>query len=241
MKIKILTLFPKMFEGFLGESIIKRAIDKKVVSFEIIDIRDYSLDKHHHVDDTPYGGGAGMIMQVDVLHRAIMANKSDNTHIMLTSPQGSTYNEAKALELSKLDEIMIICGHYEGVDERIIKYCDECISIGDYVLTGGEIPALVISDSITRLIDGTITSESKDDDTFSTGLLEYPQFTRPYEFLGDKVPDVLINGNHKLIALYRHNESLRKTYKYRKDLLDNYELTLEDKKFLDSLKDINNE
>ena len=236
MKIKILTLFPDMFIEFKNESIIKRAIEKGVVEIEAIDIRQYSLDKHHHVDDTPCGGGAGMVLQVDVLARAIRANTSDNSHIIMMTPQGEKYSQKKALELKKYDELVIICGHYEGFDERIRSFVDEEVSIGDYVLTGGELPAMVISDSIIRLLDNAIREESHEDDSFSTGLLEYPQYTRPIDFEGNKVPDVLLSGNHKEIALFRKKESLRRTYLKRPDLLENYKLSKEEEKLLEEIK-----
>ena len=236
MKIKILTLFPDMFIEFKNESIIKRAIEKGVVEIEAIDIRQYSLDKHHHVDDTPCGGGAGMVLQVDVLARAIRANTSDNSHIIMMTPQGEKYSQKKALELKKYDELVIICGHYEGFDERIRSFVDEEVSIGDYVLTGGELPAMVISDSIIRLLDNAIREESHEDDSFSTGLLEYPQYTRPIDFEGMVVPEVLLSGNHKEIALFRKKESLRRTYLKRPDLLENYKLSKEEEKLLEEIK-----
>lgn len=232
MVIKILTLFPNMFEGFIGESIIKRAIDKGVCKIEVIDMRTYSLDKHHHVDDTPCGGGAGMVLACDVVHRAILANASPNTHKILMTPQGIPYKQAKALELAKEEEIMLICGHYEGFDERIRSFVDEEISIGDYVLTGGELASQVVCDSVIRLLDNAITKESHEDDSFSLGLLEYPQYTRPIEYEGMMVPDVLLNGNHKLINEFRKKESLRKTYLRRPDLLANYQLSKEEEKLL---------
>lgn len=236
MKIKILTLFPDMFIEFKNESIIKRAIEKGVVEIEAIDIRQYSLDKHHHVDDTPCGGGAGMVLQVDVLARAIRANTDSNSHIIMMTPQGEKYSQKKALELKKYDELVIICGHYEGFDERIRSFVDEEVSIGDYVLTGGELPAMVISDSIIRLLDNAIREESHEDDSFSTGLLEYPQYTRPIDFEGNKVPDVLLSGNHKKIALFRKKESIRRTYLKRPDLLENYKLSKEEEKLLEEIK-----
>ena len=235
MKIKILTLFPEMFNGFISESIIKRAIDKSVCEFEIIDMRTYSPDKHHHVDDTPCGGGAGMVLRCDIVDMAIEANKTPKTHIIMTTPQGVPYKEDKALELSKYDELMIICGHYEGFDERIRNMVDEEISIGDYVLTGGELPAMIISDSVIRLLDNAIRKESFEDDSFSNGLLEYPQYTRPVSYKGMDVPEVLLSGNHKEINKYRLKESLRRTYLKRPDLLDNKELSIEEKKLLDEV------
>ena len=236
MKIKILTLFPHMFDEFKNESIIKRAIEKGVCEIELIDIRDYSLNKHHHVDDTPCGGGCGMVLACDVVVRSIKANTTDKSHIIMMTPQGVKYNQKKAEELSKYEEIAIICGHYEGFDERIRDYVDEEISIGDFVLTGGEIPAMAISDSVIRLLDNAIRLESHEDDSFSTGLLEYPQYTRPIEFEGKRVPDVLLSGNHKLIKEYRLKESLRKTYLKRPDLLLNYNLNEEEKRLLEEIK-----
>lgn len=236
MKIKILTLFPEMFNGFISTSIINRALNKGLVSFEVFDLRNYSLDKHHHVDDTPYGGGMGMVIKVDIVKRAIDALKSDKTKILLTSPRGHTFNQNKALSLAQEEEILIICGHYEGFDERVLNFVDEEVSIGDFVLTGGEIPAMAISDSIIRLQKGVLSEGSYEDDSFQTGLLEYPQYTRPKEFLGLEVPLVLQNGNHAEIRKYRLYESLKITYLRRPDLLVNYKFTLEEEKMLEKIK-----
>ena len=236
MKIKILTLFPKMFDGFLSESIIKRAIDKNIVNIEIIDMRLYSLDKHHHVDDTPCGGGAGMVLACDVVDRAIKANDINSYKILMT-PQGRPYNQDIALDLAKKDEIMLICGHYEGFDERIRDYVNDEISIGDYVLTGGELPSMIITDSITRLLDNAIKEESYEGDSFMDGLLEYPQYTRPIEYNGKKVPEVLLSGNHALINKFRRKESLRKTLKRRPDLIEKANLSKEDLKMLEEIKE----
>ena len=235
MKIKIITLFPKMFEGFIGESIIKRAIEKNVCEIDIIDMRDYSLSKHRHVDDTPYGGGAGMVLACDVVDRAIKANSSEHSYKIMMTPQGNKYNQQKALELAKKEEIVIICGHYEGFDERIRSFVDEEISVGDYVLTGGEIPSMIVADSVIRLLGEAIKQESHEDDSFSNGLLEYPQYTRPLEYNGMVVPEVLVNGNHKLINRFRKKESLRKTYLRRPDLLESYEFSKEDRKLMDEI------
>lgn len=237
MKIKILTLFPNMFDGFLNESIIKRAIEKGVCSVEIIDIRDYSLNKHRHVDDTPCGGGAGMVLAVDVVHRAIVDNCNKDSYIALMTPQGRVFKQSVAMEFSKLDELVLICGHYEGFDERIRDYVNDEISIGDYVLTGGEIPAMAISDSVIRLLNDAIREESHADDSFSTGLLEYPQYTRPVEYDGKRVPEVLLNGNHKLINEFRRKESLRRTLLRRPDLLNDFPLSEEDVKMLNEIKE----
>ena len=235
MKIKIITLFPKMFEGFVSESIIKRAIEKNVCEIEIIDMRDYSLSKHRHVDDTPYGGGAGMVLACDVVDRAIKANSSEESYKIMMTPQGNKYNQQKALELSNKEELVLICGHYEGFDERIRSFVDEEISVGDYVLTGGEIPSMIVADSVIRLLGEAIKQESHEDDSFSNGLLEYPQYTRPLEYNGMVVPEVLVNGNHKLINRFRRKESLRKTYLRRPDLLENFEFSKEDRKLMDEV------
>ena len=236
MKIKILTLFPNMFSGFVSESIIKRSIDKGVVEIELIDYRDYSQDKHNHVDDTPCGGGAGMVIKCDVIDRALEANRTDKSYVCLMTPQGRPYKQEMAYELAKKDEIILICGHYEGFDERVRTMVDDEISVGDFVLTGGEIPAMAVSDSIIRLLDDAITTESHEDDSFSYGLLEYPQYTRPVEYKGMKVPEVLLNGNHKLIREYHLKEALRKTYLRRPDLLINREFTKEELKMLEEIK-----
>jgi tRNA (guanine37-N1)-methyltransferase len=237
MKIKIVTLFPEMFQGFLSESIIKRAIDKGNVEFEIIDFRKYSHDKHHHVDDTPYGGGAGMVLRCDILDECIEDIKTPKSHIALMSPQGVQYDQAMANRLAKEEELILVCGHYEGFDERVRGYVDEEISMGDFVLTGGEIPAMAISDSVTRLLDGAIREESYEDDSFYNGLLEYPQYTRPQVYKGVEVPFVLQNGDHAKIKTWRLKESLRKTYLRRPDLLKNRTLTKEEAKLLAEVKD----
>lgn len=235
MKIKILTLFPVMFEGILSESIIKRAIQKKIVEIEVIDMRTYSLDKHHHVDDTPYGGGAGMVLAVDVVHRALKANCNEDSFKIMMTPQGKQYNQKCAVELSKHSELVLLCGHYEGFDERIRDYVDLELSIGDYVLTGGEIASMVVLDSVVRLLENAIKQESYEEDSFSMGLLEYPQYTRPLVYDGKTVPEVLVNGNHKLIAEYRKKEALRKTYKRRPELLKEYPFTELEEKLLNQI------
>jgi tRNA (guanine37-N1)-methyltransferase len=226
-----------MFEGFLSESIIKRAIEKGVVTIEAIDMRTYSLDKHHHVDDTPCGGGAGMVLACDVVDRAIKANSTENSYKILMTPQGRSYNQQIALDLAKKDEIVLICGHYEGFDERIRSFVDDEISIGDYVLTGGEIPSMIIADSITRLLDNAIKEESYEGDSFMDGLLEYPQYTRPVEYNGMKVPEVLLSGNHALIKRFRRKESLRRTMIRRPDLISKANLTKEDLKLMEEIKE----
>lgn len=231
MKITIVTLFPQMFEGFLSQSIIKRAIEKGIVNFEIVDLRAYSLDKHHHVDDTPYGGGAGMVLKCDIMDRCL-EDKAKNSYRILMTPQGEKFNQQKAYDLAKMDDITLICGHYEGFDERIRSFVDEELSIGDFVLTGGELPSMVISDSITRLLDGAILKDSHEGDSYSNGLLEYPQYTRPVVYKGMEVPFVLQNGNHKEINKWRQKESLRRTYLRRKDLFEAYSKTKDDLKLI---------
>lgn len=219
MKISIITLFPEVFEPILNTSILKRAQAKNKVTFELIDLRNFGEGKHQIVDDRPYGGGAGMVLRADILAKAIGHPRGVRT--ILTSASGKPYNQAKARELSKLKTIIIVCGHYEGVDQRFIeKFVDEEISIGDYVLTGGEIPAMVIIDSIVRLIPGVLKKEEATiNESFTENLLEGPQYTRPEEFEGKKVPQVLLSGNHGEIAKWRKQKSLEKTKKIRPGLL----------------------
>lgn len=220
MKIDILTLFPEMFSA-LKESIIKRATDNNLIEINIIQIRDFSKDPHKKTDDEPYGGGAGMVMTPQPLYDAIMSLKKENSYVIFTSPRGKNFNQLKALNLSKKEHLIIVCGHYEGIDERIIELCiDEQISIGDYVLTGGEIPAMVIVDSIARLVDGVISKESLQEESFSNNLLEYPQYTRPQNFMGLEVPEVLLSGHHANIQNWRKEKSLEITQKYRPDLIN---------------------
>ena len=219
MRIKVLSLFPKMFDGILNESIIKRAIDDKKVNIDVIDLRSYSKDKHNKVDDTVYGGGAGMLIKCEPVFDAIDDLKTKNTKVIMLSPDGVKYNQEKAYELSKEKNIILLCGHYEGFDERINTVVDEKISIGDYVLTGGEIPAMAIIDSVTRLLPGVINEESHLNDSFNNDLLDYPQYTKPKEYRGMKVPDVLLSGDHKKIDEWRREEQIKKTKKQRPDLL----------------------
>ena len=219
MRIDILTLFPKMFDGFLSESIIKRAIEKKKVTINIVDIRDYTPYKNNQVDDYQFGGGGGMIMMCEPVFNAVESVKTKDSHVILLTPRGKTYNETKARELKELKHLIIICGHYEGFDERIYTLADSLVSIGDYILTGGEIPAMAITDSVVRLIDGVITSTSLETESFNDNLLDYPVYTKPREYRGMEVPEVLLNGNHKLINEYREEERKRITKEYRDDLL----------------------
>ena len=228
-------MFKEQFDSFLNTSIISRILEKELCEVRVVDIRDYSKDKHRHVDDTPYGGGAGMLMRVDVLADAIRANRNDDTYVLLTSPKAKPYEEKDAYRLLEKEDLMIVCGHYEGVDDRISDFIDENISIGDYVLTGGELPAMVVMDSIMRLINEGISSESLKEESYTDGLLEYPQYTRPFNFEGKEVPFVLTNGNHKEIKRYNLKGSLRETYLYRKDLLDKRELSDEEKELLEEV------
>ena len=232
MKITILTLFPEMFDGFLSNSIIKRAIAKGVVEIKIDNIRNYTTDKYGRVDSYPVGGGAGLVMKCQPIIDCLKANKSESSHVIMLSPRGSTYNQNRAHELTKLDDIVLLCGHYEGIDDRVNKYVDEQISIGDYILTGGELGAMIVSDSIIRLLDGAIAEESTDEESFENGLLEYPQFTEPYDYEGDKIPDILYSGNHEAIKKWRQKQSLNLTKKLRPDLFEKYNLTKQDKKLL---------
>ena len=237
MKITVLTLFKEQFDSFLNTSIISRILEKELCEVKVVDIRDYSKDKHRHVDDTPYGGGAGMLMRVDVLADAIRANRNDDTYVLLTSPKAKPYEEKDAYRLLEKEDLMIVCGHYEGVDDRISDFIDENVSIGDYVLTGGELPAMVVMDSIMRLINEGISSESLKEESYTDGLLEYPQYTRPFNFEGKEVPFVLTNGNHKEIRRFNLKGSLKETYLYRKDLLEKRDLSKEEKELLQEVID----
>lgn len=219
IRIDILTLFPSMFDGFLNESIINRAIKRKLVQINVINFRDYTLDPHGKVDDTPYGGGAGMVLTPQPIFDAVEDLKTENTKVILLTPDGKTYNQEMAYSHSKEEHIILICGHYEGFDERIRTLADSEVSIGDYVLTGGEIPSMVITDSITRLIDGVIEKESHEYDSFNNNLLDYPTYTKPRDFRGMKVPDVLTSGNHKEIEKYRLEQQIKRTKERRPDLL----------------------
>ena len=220
MKIDVLSLFPEMFNNVFNESIIKRAKEKKLVDIKIHNFRDYSKDKHHKVDDTPYGGGFGMVLTCQPIFDCIDDIKTKDSLIILLTPDGKTYNQKLAYDFSKEKHIILICGHYEGFDERIRTICDLEISIGDYVLTGGEIAAMAIVDSIIRLIPGVIEEESHLNDSFNNNKLDYPTYTKPRVFRGMEVPDVLISGNHKKIEDYRQKEATKKTIEKRPDLLN---------------------
>ena len=219
MKFDVLTLFPEMFE-ILNQSIIGKAIEKNLIDIHLINIRDFSKDKHKKVDDTPYGGGAGMVMKPDVVYDAYQSVKDANAKVIYMSPQGKPLNQKKVEELSKENHLIILCGHYEGIDQRVLdKIVDEEISIGDYVLTGGEIPAMVLIDSVSRYVEGVLKEDSIKEESFSNGLLEYPQYTRPEVFEGMKVPEVLLSGHHENIEKWRKEKSLEMTKKKRPELL----------------------
>ena len=236
MKIKIMTLFPNFYDAFLNSSIIGRAISKGLVEFELINIRDYSLDKNHRVDDHPIGGGAGLIMRLEPLVDCLRANTNDKTHKILMGPKGHTFTQKDAIRLSKMDEICLICGHYEGVDCRFEDYVDEEMSIGDFVLTGGEIPAMAIADSVVRLLKGAIADDSTKEESFNSSLLEYPQYTYPKEYEGKKIPEILFCGNHQVVEEYHRKEALRETFKHRPDLLESLLYTKKDVQYLNEIK-----
>ena len=221
MKIDVLTLFPEMFSA-IKESIIGRAINNKLIDLNLINIRDFSKDKHKHVDDTPYGGGAGMIMKADVVYDAYNSiEDKEEAKVIYLTPKGKTLNQQIVKNLSKEKHLVLLCGHYEGIDQRVLdKIVDEEISVGDYVLTGGELPAMILIDSVSRYVKGVLSEESTDEESFSNNLLEYPQYTRPFEFEVEKVPEVLISGNHQEIEKWRQEQSLIETFKKRKDLLN---------------------
>ncbi len=219
MKFDVLTLFPEMFKP-LEESIIGRAKENKQIEINLINIRDFSTDKHKHVDDTPYGGGAGMVMKPDVVYEAYKSVENSNAKVVYLTPQGKTLNQKKVEELAKEEHLILLCGHYEGIDQRAIDLIQpEEISVGDYVLTGGELPAMILIDAVSRYVDGVLNKESIEEESFSNGLLEYPQYTRPEIFEGMKVPEVLLSGNHQNIDKWRKEQALEITKNKRPDLL----------------------
>ena len=239
MRVDIITLFPSMFEGPFEASIIKRARESDLLEIHLHNLRDFTTDAHRSVDDTPFGGGAGMVMKVEPIHRALTYIKGQSqTRVVLLSPQGRTFNQDSALRLAKQERIILICGHYEGVDERVRKHLvDEELSIGDYVLSGGEIAAMVVVDVVARLVPGVIGNEtSVKEDSFYRNLLDYPQYTRPAEFMGWKVPGVLRSGNHQKIKEWRTIKALEKTLRQRSDLLKKAKLTSQERKWLEEIK-----
>ena len=241
MQFDVLTLFPEMF-NILNESIIGRAKEKGLINVNLINIRDFSKNKHKKVDDTPYGGGAGMVIQPDVVYdayKSVITNneKSEKTRVIYMSPQGKKLDQQKVEELSKQEHLILLCGHYEGIDQRVLdSIVDEEISIGDYVLTGGELPAMVLIDSVSRYVEGVLKDGSTTEESFSQGLLEYPQYTRPEIFEGQQVPEVLLSGNHQMIDKWRREQSLKRTLEKRPDLLEKVDLSDEDKKILEKIE-----
>ena len=240
MRFCVLTLFPEMIEQGFHTSITGRAVENGLLELRCVNIRDYALDRYGHVDDYPYGGGAGMVMQAPPIYRAYEAatvSCEKKPRLVYLTPQGRVFDQAMAIELAKEEELFILCGHYEGVDVRVLdEIATDRISIGDYVLTGGELPALVLMDAVSRMVPGVLTNEeSGETESFMNGLLEYPQYTRPEVFMGKAVPEILRSGHHANIARWRRNESLRRTKEIRPDLLEKAELDKEDRKYLDSL------
>lgn len=239
MRIDMATIFPEMFAGPFGDSITKRAVDNGILDIHFTNFRDYTEDKHHHVDDTPFGGGAGMVIKPEPMYKAVrdvLAKTEEfaaNRRVLIMDPSGPTFTQAKAKELAGYDQLVFICGHYEGFDARIYKLADEAISIGDFILTGGELPAMVITDAVSRMLPGVLGApDSAPTDSFYDGLLEFPQYTRPREFEGMAVPEVLLSGNHARIRQWRREQSLLVTKKYRPDLLEKAELSEKDRIFL---------
>ena len=236
MKFDVLTLFPEMFK-VLNESIIGRAREKGLININVVNIRDFSKDKHKKVDDTPYGGGAGMVIQPDVVKNAYNSLKTEKAKVIYMSPQGKKLEQSKVEELSKQEHLILLCGHYEGIDQRVIdSIVDEEISIGDYVLTGGELPAMVLIDSVCRYVEGVLKENSTKEESFSQWLLEYPQYTRPEIFEGEKIPEILLSGHHEKIDQWRRKQSLKMTFLKRPDLLEKAKLSDEDKKILEKIK-----
>ena len=238
MQFDVLTLFPEMF-SVLNESIIGRAKEKGLININLINIRDFSKNKHKKVDDTPYGGGAGMVMMPDVVYDAYKSLNTEDAKVVYMSPQGKKLNQEKVIELSKEKHVILLCGHYEGIDQRVIdEIVDEEISIGDYVLTGGELPAMVLIDSVSRYIEGVLKDDSTKEESFAQGLLEYPQYTRPEVFLGKRVPEVLLSGHHENIKKWRRNQSIINTYLKRPDLLKEIKLSDKEQKMLSEYKNL---
>lgn len=236
MKFDVLTLFPEMFEA-VKKSVIGKAEEKKLIQINLINIRDFSKNKHKKVDDTPYGGGAGMVIQPDVVYDAYNSIKDENAKVIYLTPQGKVLNQKKVEELSKEKHLILLCGHYEGIDQRVLdKIVDEEISIGDYVLTGGELPAMILIDSVSRYVEGVLSEDSTSEESFSQGILEYPQYTRPEIFEGVRVPEILQSGHHENINKWRRCEALKNTYKKRPELLKNVELSEKDKEYLEIIK-----
>lgn len=240
-RIDILTLFPDFFDKFVDTSIIKRAIDKQIVQVNCVNIRDFSLDKNKRVDDYPTGGGAGMILQCQPVIDAIRSVKKENSKVYLLSASGKTFNQQMAHELANIDHLILVCGHYEGVDARILNEVDDEISIGDYILTGGEIPAMIVADATIRLLEGSISSDSTKEESFESGLLEYPQYTFPRVYEDNKIPDILFSGNHLAIKEWRFKQSYLKTLANRPDLIAKKIFTKQETKWIEELTNSSSE
>lgn len=235
MKIDILTLFPEFFYPFLRTSIIKRGIEDGFIDIKTHQLREYSSLKHQRIDDTPYGGGAGMLMMFPPFYEAIKTLKREDSYVIMTSPQGQLLDQKKVTELSQKKHIIILCGHYEGIDARVEHLVDEELSIGNYILTGGEMPAMILADAVSRLVPGVIHEESSETDSLQKGWLKYPQYTKPEVYEGYKVPDILLSGHHQLISDWRKEQSIHRTLTKRPDLIKQIELTEEEKKMIDKL------
>ena len=236
MIIDIVTIFPEFFESFINTSIIKRAIEAKTVEVRCHQLRDYSHRKHQFIDDTPYGGGAGMLMQFPPFYEIIKKLKTDESKVIYLSPQGQLFDQKKATTFSTYKHLILLCGHYEGIDARVLEFVDEEISIGNYILTGGEIPAMIITDAVVRLVSGVIDVESRDTDSLQQGWLKYPQYTKPDTYEGYQVPEILKSGHHQNIENWRQKESIKQTYLKRPDLIDQIELTEQEKTILAQIK-----
>ena len=236
MKITVLTLFPDMYHDFLHTSIIGRAIERGLVEVECVQIRDFATDNYRHVDDRPFGGGKGQVMKCQPILDALDSVKTEGSHTIMMSPLGTAFDQKKARQYSEMDHLIILCGHYEGIDARVNKHMDEMISIGDYVLTGGEIASMVVMDAVIRLLKGSNTEGSADDESYENGLLEYPQYTQPADYKGDRVPDILLSGHHAKIEEYRIEQSLLITHERRPDLFEKHVFTPQEEKVLKKLK-----
>ena len=225
-------MFPESFDSFLSFPVVKRAVDRSLLELEIVDIKKFAGGSFRHIDDSPCGGGPGMIMRMDTLMRALDSVRTPSSHVILLSPKGQQYTQKRARELSAAEHLIIVCGHYEGVDRRFEDHTDEMISLGDYILTGGELPAMCITDSIARLLKGALREGATSDESHENGLLEYPQYTKPVDWNGEKVPEILLSGNHGAIDKWRRVQALRDTRKYRPDMCMKYEMSEEEKKWL---------
>jgi tRNA (guanine37-N1)-methyltransferase len=237
MIIDIVTIFPEFFDTFLGTSIIKRALESKLVEINLHQLRDYSHNKHKKIDDTPYGGGVGMLMQFPPFYDVIHKLKGEQTKVILLSPQGKLFNQETAKSLAQSNHLILLCGHYEGIDARVESLIDMELSIGDYVLTGGEIPAMIVADTVSRLLPGVIHEDSSLEDSLQNGLLKFPQYTKPDHYKGFDVPEVLLSGNHQNIEKWRNEEQIKQTFIKRPDLIEKITLTKDQEKVLKKIKD----